>query len=379
MQILKLYNNNSYLRFCDYLTSNLNEIRSFIKEIRDSNEYYRVSELIDVYKQTFSYVNTKGFTEMRIERVLVPYTVNRNKSDLKPGNCTFFISIKLSKKNLIYLDKFYDNQLTSLLRFYKSIFSIVNSPEKTIQDEILIKYESLIEEITQGMRVYLSSLENKEMIERRKKLALNVIKNLPFNGFYHMTHCDNLKSILSEGLLCHKTVHSRKLVKIDISNIELQKRRNRPENVFKKNIQNYVPLYMNPSNPMMSSKRVSNDLDNIILLEIFPHILVQEKETLFSDGNAAIEKTNFYKNPNKLEKVDWNLLKEGNWEIGTDSQRIMCSEVLIPERIEVFYINKIVLRNENNIDKIIQCFPNHLGIPVQIDSTYFKIENKLNK
>ena len=119
--------------------------------------------------------------------------------------------------------------------------------------------------------------------------------------------------------MSHKLVYANKLIKIDISNQAIQNERDRIESVFGRNIQDYVPLYINPQNPMMDSERVKNYSSNILLLEVIPHILVQEKNTLFSDGNAAQQQTNFYHNQNELENINWQLLQNGKWTKGTES------------------------------------------------------------
>jgi hypothetical protein len=186
-----------------------------------------------------------------------------------------------------------------------------------------------------------------------------------------MTHFDNLESILSKGLLSHLKVYAEKIIKVDISNQAIQNERNRTENVFGRNIQDYVPLYINPQNPMMDSEKVKNFKSNILLLEVIPHILVQEQNTIFSDGNAAQLQTNFYHDQNEMENMNWKLLQEGKWIKGTESQRVMCSEVLVPERVQVYYINKIILRDYSILKKVMQLFPNHKGIEIVIEDRYF--------
>lgn len=220
------------------------------------------------------------------------------------------------------------------------------------------------------------SSKNKETIEKREQLKSSVINNLPHEGFYHMTHVENLGNILNSGLLSHKTVHRNDLIKCDISNIKYQQKRNRTEKVFGLNIQDYLPLYINPLNPMMDSTKVLEQSNNIVLLEIIPHVLVQKEKTLFSDGNAAIAETNFYKDKEKLESINWKLLQEGKWIYGTDSQRIMCSEVLVPKHIEVFYIQKIIIKSEAILSVILPLFPNHKGISIEINPDYFKTYNQ---
>jgi hypothetical protein len=172
--------------------------------------------------------------------------------------------------------------------------------------------------------------------------------------------------------MSHKCVYANKLIKIDISNQTIQNERDRLEIVFGKNIQDYVPLYINPQNPMMESDRVKKFSSSILLLEVIPHILVQEKNTLFSDGNAAQQQTNFYRNQNELENINWQLLQEGKWVNGTESQRIMCSEVLVPNCVEVYYINRIILRDTFILENVMRLFPNHKGIEIEINDGYFK-------
>ena len=103
-----------------------------------------------------------------------------------------------------------------------NIFSFIDKPSHTIREADLLKYEGLIIDVNQKMEQLLLSTDNKQLIERRRKLTSNVISNLPHKGFYHMTHFDNLESILLNGLMSHKLVYANKLIKIDISNQAIQ-------------------------------------------------------------------------------------------------------------------------------------------------------------
>jgi len=368
-EFLSEYNKNNYLKLCNILTKKLEIINSFILEVKETKKYAKIKELPNIYHEIFTEQEVSQHIILRTSKVINPYYLR----EFIPtdGNSSFFISLKFENEAINALDEIYNKQLTSLLRFYKNIFSALDNPEKSLNENTLIKYEKLIIDISGKMNDFLHSLENKKIINQREKIKATVIENLPYNGFYHMTHISNLVNILKEGLLSHKIVHENKLIKVDISNKDIQAQRNRQENLFNKNIHDYVPLYINPSNPMMNSAKVKNDLNNIALLEIIPHILVQEKGTLFSDGNAAFEKTNFYNDQKKLENINWELLQKGQWINGSESQRIMCSEVLIPEKIEIFYIQKIILKDEKKLSKIMKLFPNHKGISIELNSKYF--------
>ena len=372
MRLLKDYNSNLYIKVCSILNNELENINSFISNIRDTGEFSKLQTLEKLYLDIFLNPVFNDCIEIKIERVLNPHYSMFIDIKPKPGNSTFFISIKLTSDSLIKIDLVYDKQLTSLIRLFKKIFSIIDNPTYTIQQEDLLKYESLIMNVNQKMNEFLRSADNKHLIATRKKLTSNVIYNLPHDGFYHITHVDNLESILLNGLMSHKIVYNNRMLRIDISNQAIQNDRDRLETVFGRNIQDYVPLYINPQNPMMDSEKVKNYRSSIILLEVIPHILVQNENTLFSDGNAAQQKTNFYHNQNEMENINWQLLQEGKWIRGTESQRIMCSEVLVPEKIDVFYINRIIIRDTFILEKVMRLFPNHKGIEIEVNDKYYK-------
>ena len=372
MKLLNYYNSNLYIKICSLLNNELENLNNFILNIREKREFSKLFTLEKLYKDIFSNPNFSDCIEIRIERVLNPhYSIFANLTP-EPGNSTYFISIKLISEPLIKIDFIYNKQLTILIRLFKQIFSVIDNPNYTIQEENLLKYEYLILDVKQKMNQFLLSSDNKHLIETRKKLTSNVIKNLPHKGFYHITHFDNLESILLNGLMSHKHVYANRMIKIDISNHAIQKERDRTESVFGRNIQDYVPFYINPQNPMMDSERVKNYNSKIVLLEVIPHILVQSNNTLFSDGNAAQLETNFYHNQSEMENINWQLLQEGKWVKGTESHRVMCSEVLVPEKVDVFYINKIIMRDTIYLENVMRLFPNHKGIEIEINNEFFK-------
>lgn len=371
MNLLKEFNSNTYIKICSVLNNDLAQINSFISKIRQEGNYSKVLELEEFYIKTFSNPILIDYIETKIERVLNPHYNIYDNIKPKAGNSTFFISIKLKSETLIKVDILYNKILSSLLRFFKNIFSIIDKPSHTIHNDYLLKYDKLIMDVNRKTKQFLLTSYNKKLIEKRKKLKSNIINNLPHKGFYHITHFDNLQSILICGLLSHAHVYDKKLLKVDISNPKIQNERNRLESVFGRNILEYVPLYINPKNPMMASQKLIKHGSNIILLEIIPHILVQVKNTLFSDGNAAQMQTNFYNNQLEMENLNWQLLQKGQWVNETDSQRIMCSEVLVPEIVETAYINRIILKDNFILEKIMLLFPNHKGIEVEINEEFF--------
>jgi len=61
---------------------------------------------------------------------------------------------------------------------------------------------------------------------------------------YHMTAISNLRSILEHGLLSHNEAHRLGLVMRDISDPEVQRRRDdKKDTIYNRFLHDYVPLY----------------------------------------------------------------------------------------------------------------------------------------
>lgn len=111
----------------------------------------------------------------------------------------------------------------------------------------------------------------------------------------HMTHVNNLDSIFEYGLLAHNNPHK----KIDISNKEVNLRRNSNEPIYNKSIHDYVPLYFNPRNAMLY-KTQKEFGDEIIILAFNRNTILLEN-SLFTNGNAASDHTLFSNDITELE------------------------------------------------------------------------------
>jgi hypothetical protein len=181
--------------------------------------------------------------------------------------------------------------------------------------------------------------------------------------FYHITHISNLDSILKHGILSHEEAYKNNRNKVDISSRSVQKRRERIELIYKRSVHAYVPLYLNPRNPMLYTlKEFQNE---IIILEINASILLKHQH-LFSDGNSASSDTSFSVTPNILENC-FEVLNSGNWTEYSDGKRIMCAEVLVFPNIPPNYINRVIcnsLKKANTLND--QC-----PLPVSFEKSFY--------
>ena len=177
-------------------------------------------------------------------------------------------------------------------------------------------------------------------IERKK----NIINQYSLMELYHITHVNNLRSIVENGLLSHSVAHNQGLVTEDISLNDVNKRRDKLEPYNQKSLHDYVPLYINPKNPMLFLRKILSD--DLIIIAVSSDTMLYDT-CLFTDGNAASRSTSIYKDLTNLRKLDWDCIKGEYWDNFQDGKRKKCSEVLILDRIPIDRINRIITNNQD--------------------------------
>jgi len=125
---------------------------------------------------------------------------------------------------------------------------------------------------------------------------------------------------------------------------------------------------------MMFALCKQKEKKDLVLIRVNPHILLSTK-VYFSDGNASVKSTRFYNDLSDFNKLNWDLLNAGSWndyEFGIkEGRRLRCSEVLVKNKIPKQFINDIFVYDQNSLDKILNSFPNHLGIVSGIDNNLY--------
>ncbi|HFC8510843.1 TPA: DUF4433 domain-containing protein [Neisseria subflava] len=196
-----------------------------------------------------------------------------------------------------------------------------------------------------------SSMEDLNNIfsQEVKTKELNYIKDIlhqyGISTLNHMTHIDNLLSILDNGLLSHNNCSCNR--KRDISNQGVNARRERLEPIYHRKVHDYVPFYLNVKNSMLYVVQKQYG-DKIVILGYSPDILF-EKDILFTDRNAATNAVIFTdtcyclgdKSFIDMDRV-FNIHKE-SWN--KELKHIMQAEILIPEKVGQF-LSAIYVQNE---------------------------------
>lgn len=165
-------------------------------------------------------------------------------------------------------------------------------------------------------------------------------------NFYHMTHINNLESILKHGLYAHNNPYK----KVDISDCDVNIRRVKREPIHNKSVHDYVPFYFNPKNHMLSARR--NIQDKIVILVIKKDIILN-KDALFTDCNASTDSVKFYNDLNNLNKLDFNCIYDNGYYLKHhNGAKTRMAEVLVPNYVSTNKIEAIICNNFELKNKI---------------------------
>jgi hypothetical protein len=175
---------------------------------------------------------------------------------------------------------------------------------------------------------------------------------------YHITHANNLRSILRHGLVSHN--YANELPHVDISMQEVNARRAWCETVFKRPIHDYVPFYFNPKNPMLYKRR---DAQRELVILGIDRAMLFNRGVLITDGNAASHDSCFYK-IGGLQNIDWDCLASHYWNNFQDGKRKRCAEALIPDKVGVHSFCAIFCCNQKLLNWINSW--NKTDIPVRL-------------
>lgn len=160
-------------------------------------------------------------------------------------------------------------------------------------------------------------------------------------GLHYITHKQNLASICARGLLSRNEVLRHGLTRADISDQEVQSLRERREPIWNRSIHDYVPLYLNPKNPMLFVRRELRD--ELVILKIDRDV-ARTEGVIYCDGNAASAATNFSLDEEVLTSAR-EALRAEYWTAVDDGKRRRMAEVLVHQRIAPDRIEAVLCPN----------------------------------
>lgn len=200
------------------------------------------------------------------------------------------------------------------------------------------------------------SIIRQNLVKNQDKL-----KEVPlfFDDIFHMTHIDNLKNILKNGLLSHNNPYK----KIDISNQSVNQNRNKIEPIYKNNLHNYVPFYFNCRNAMLY--KAQKEFDKNIIILVFEKDIMLTDNSIFTNKNAATNDVNFTNDIQDLlnnDFINWDDVNATSWHNygnpNKDLEQTMMAEILVLHKVDISKIKNICCQTNH----VKYCIKNNFAV-----------------
>lgn len=185
--------------------------------------------------------------------------------------------------------------------------------------------------------------------------------------FWHFLRPDNLDSILKHGILSRNGCIEKGIPIADISDPGIQEHR--------KKYHRFAPLFFAPCPPMIFRINRENN-GHIIALGISTRIM-DDKPTLFSDGNVRVKHSKNFTTIQDLEKLNWQLIHMSPSECAalgkaqtSDQKRLHSAEVLVEDVIPPEYIESVSVRTEqmyNYVTEILHKNNRNIKITISLE------------
>ena len=205
-------------------------------------------------------------------------------------------------------------------------------------------------------------------------------KNMTFpipTPIYHITHIDNLDSILkSGGLLSHNQKVQQCIQHRNIAHGNIQERRSVTVVPCGSGgtLHDYVPFFFAPKPPMLypvRNNRVAGYTDGqdpiVYFVAHAQNVANANSSFVFTDGHATMTLSDFYCDLNELSKVDWDVMSMTYWNDTPDfpdRKRRRQAEFLVRDFLPWSQVDQIVVLNQERCQQVLKMTLNVSHKPV---------------
>jgi hypothetical protein len=248
-----------------------------------------------------------------------------------------------------------------------------------------IKKERIEKERIKKERIEKERIKNeREQIEiigipKKDKGRKDMLSKYPL---YHLSSIENLKSILSEGILSHDLSKGKKPKRLADAGIVNYRKTKIISSRY--SLTHYANFYFRSENAMLwrivneAKEKTNDNPENIIIFEINLDVLLPG--IFVSDGNCARKISRIEPVTGQTHNIfssidDMMMMDIDSWFHDTEVKRKFQAECLIPEKVDVSFIHTIHVKNEHIEHKInsiiLNNFPNLKNIKVKQNPTMF--------
>ena len=187
---------------------------------------------------------------------------------------------------------------------------------------------------------------------------------------YHITHIDNLESIIQNGLLSTNKKKDMNVSHVNIANKSIQETRS--EMVVPcgpgGTIHDYVPFYFASRTPMLLGVINTKNYDQPLMVYLCLKLDVIDKgNAVFTDASANTKTPpNFYDKKEHLDNLDWEIIDSEKWSFDEDARHKHMAELLVKDKVRIEDVYGIVVFNDYIKKKVLDIFLKHSCTPPNI-------------
>ncbi|PKO22963.1 MAG: DUF4433 domain-containing protein [Chloroflexi bacterium HGW-Chloroflexi-1] len=172
-------------------------------------------------------------------------------------------------------------------------------------------------------------------------------------GLVYITHVDNLKSILRNGILSHGLVEEKEIQFTPIYNAQIVSNRRKRLTPNGKSLWSFANLYFQPRNPMLYRVLSEKDQQDVAIIDVRPDVLKQPG-VFISTGNAASAPSDILPAKEGLKAVyeTWNIISNEWWNADDGSKRKIMAECLVPDLVRSDLIQAIYVASHSVAERL---------------------------
>lgn len=202
---------------------------------------------------------------------------------------------------------------------------------------------------------------------------------------YHITHINNLKSIIScEGLFCDKDTSEKGINKTDIAYDDIKERRAKTSVPVgpRGYLCDYVPFYFAPKSPMLYTINRGNvslpagsQGEIVHLVSSVENVISKNLNFAFTDGHAIVFQSEFYSDVSDLNQIDWAVMDMTYWSNTEEIRRKRQAEFLVHNFLPWSLIEEIgVMTKEmkSRTNLLVESSQHKLSVTVQRNWYYLR-------
>lgn len=184
------------------------------------------------------------------------------------------------------------------------------------------------------------------------------MKKSDIKSLYYITHVNNLKSILEQGILSHALVEERGVPFTPIYDAQIVSNRRDRLTPNGKSLWQFANLYFQPRNPMLYRVISEKSKKDIAIIGVSPEIL-SRSDIFLSTGNAASGPSEIMPVSAGLPAIAqiWKVIQSEWWNPDDGSKRKIMAECLVPDFIPPEFIHTIYTPNHQTADTLRATLP----------------------